>query len=177
MNIFDNFNKDVVKEQLEQQKKEIKEQKKIEELINKNKEQEYQKDGKTVYIPSYDLFKENFMKQNEDATEEDYEFIFKKKKGLYYINFDKAANYNIPHGECIGMTLLERRKFTNKDIINYVKGTKSAQKIYADLPTTPIGAIPIADGKYVIVTRRRIGIFNILWPLIFIRILATQLFI
>lgn len=161
--MIENFDKNIVEEKINK-----------ENLINKLKEDS--KNAETIHkglsaiIPTYELFREMFFESNPDCTEEDFNFVIRKKKGVYYIDFKKIDlyQYNMPHGECKGFTLLEKRKFTIGKIISYLKTRKTYYKIYETLPTYIIGAIPIGEGEYVLLTRRKKTIYSILFPFIFI---------
>lgn len=139
------------------------------------KSEEYK--GLKMYKPANLLFKNNFFKKNPKANEEDFNYIYTKKKHVKYIDIDKLQEYIPPNGECIGKTLLEKRKMYTKNVSAYYQYNENKKPItiYDTLSTTPIGFIPIEDNKYIIVTRRKITIIDMLMPLFFIRILILLL--
>ena len=72
-------------------------------------------------------FKKSFFMENKTATEEDFNNIFKNKKGILYIDFNEAANYKIPNGVNYGQTILKKRKITGQKTlgrVNLLKGRR-----------------------------------------------------
>lgn len=166
-NVFENFNSEEITEELDAERNKN-------QLIQESHNKDTVHKGVRAMTPAYELFEERFYEENPECTEEDLEFVIRKKKGVPYINFECISRYNMPDGECLGVTLLEKRKFTGKPVTSYVHTGRKYQKIYDTLPTTPIGAIPVADG-YIAVTRRKTNIFNIVTPVLFFRILVFSI--
>lgn len=158
-----NFNKEKAEARIEKEKQIIKLKNEYDKTIEEHK-------GLEAREPSYELFKTFFLKSNPECTEEDLNFVLKKKKGVCYIDFGKLTSYdyNMPSGDCIGSTLLEKRKFTNHPIISYIKSGRKFHKVYETLPTTIIGAIPVGEDEYVLVTRRKLTVTKIISPFIFV---------
>ncbi len=123
--------------------------------------------GLTDYKPCYSHFDQKFLKHNLLCTKEDSEYIYASKRGIKYIAFDKAENYKIPKGKCIGQIIPRKRKTYTHQEIAYITINKKHIRVYADLKTTPIGVIPISNERYILVTRPKIDIATILTPLLF----------
>lgn len=122
-------------------------------------------------------FKKSFFMENKTATEEDFNNIFKNKKGILYIDFNEAANYKIPNGVNYGQTILKKRKITGQKTlgrVNLLKGRRLKEKsyrYYESLNATGIGLIPVNNNGYIVLCRNKITAFTIIFPLILIRML------
>lgn len=149
------------------------------EKLNNNSEKLYYKNIETI-TPNFNLFEDRFIKENktinkytynesnecnesnenseenDDIFDEDFNFIYKKKKHMQYIDISKIADngYIMPDGNCIGYTFLEKRKISLKTIFKYLKYKERYFSVYEHLNGIPIGAIPVDDGDYVIAMKR-----------------------
>lgn len=144
-----------------------------------NSEISYYKNIETI-TPNFNLFEDRFIKENETinkcaynennkynegngnsekndgAFDEDFNFIYKRKKHMQYIDISRIADngYVMPDGNCIGYTFLEKRKISLKTIFKYLKYKERYYSVYEHLNGIPIGAIPINDGDYIIAMKR-----------------------
>lgn len=136
-----------------------------------------EKDNLDTLAVDLEWFKEAFFIENKNITEEEFNNIFKNKKGILYIDFNEAVNYKIPNGINYGQTILKKRKITGKKAlgrVNLLKGRRLKEKsyrYYESLHATGIGLIPVNNNGYIVLCRNKMTAFTIIFPLILIRML------
>lgn len=133
------------------------------------------------HMTDYSWFKKAFFEENPEATEEDLWNIVKRKKGIYYIDFNNAEDFNIPNREYCGELLPVKRKITGQKILGTLYVTKDKNhikeyKYYEKLQASQIGLIPIKGEKYVFMCKKNITVFTIIFPIVFIRLFLYTFF-
>ena len=165
-------------------KKEINEENNLNNALDKDLEAVDEESYKSlpVLYPAYNTYNEKIKKFNNNISEDTIDFFYKKKHNVPYISFSKSDDYILPTGKCIGFTLLEKRKITGKTCISYMNYNNKKIAIFDNIEATPIGLIPtIKDNAadtvkrtdFIIVMRKKISIFTILMPIIFVRTLIS----
>lgn len=132
-----------------------------------NKKQKYNSDlfdkqdkigSKTnPYTLKVEEFKDRFLALNKNLNENDYKYAIRKFKGKKYINFVRLDDINadIPHGECIGKTML-KKKIYSKTPLGYFKYNNKPIPYYDlnALDADILGFVMVEDNKYILITKR-----------------------
>ena len=158
--MFENFSREEAEKIIQEQEvKRQLEKEAIEEGVYK---------GLALKKPSYELFKTNFKEMNPDLTEEDFRFMFVKKRGVPFIKFSRVTdnNYKLPAGSCVGVTILNQKQVYGAPMVAYFKGRK-IHRIYQQLSNPIIGAVPVGVNEYLLIARKRFTSFNFIFPIVF----------
>ena len=159
---------------------------KIENNIDKNEIYNYTCDIDENDINSNDLvmdfkwFEKEFLSLNPNVTEEELYYMLSRKKGYLYINFENFAEYQLPNKEYCGEFMLIKRKIIGKTCLGNVflskiqNGKIHKYRYYTGLTGTPIGVMPMKNNKYLIVCKPKNTMFNIIFTIIFIRLMILQ---
>lgn len=127
------------------------------------------------FVLDYEQFEENFGKVNPQFVEYELPRFEKlRRKILYYdINLWDESGVKFMNFEVAAETYLRKAKVVKHDIVGSVinyKGKKTY--LYSFLEGTILGFIPLENGKCILVKRRRISLFDILFPIALVRILV-----
>ena len=131
-------------------------------------------------IMDFKWFEKEFLELNPEVSKEELFYMLSKKKGYFYVNFENFEEYQLPNKEYCGEFMFVKRKIIGKPCLGNIflskaqNGNVHKYRYYTGLTGTPIGIMPIKNNKYLIVCKPKNTVYNIIFAIIFIRLMILQ---